>query len=115
MTRHAAAANPFLPRTSLSRVLLLGGALALLPAGARAAPDDCAANGAERDAFVAAAIIATLDAGYGAAGHPAWVRAFLSAPEEEGERLARWCEANPNMTLRAALEGLSKQDAAKMR
>lgn len=118
MTRHAAAAKPSNPRIARLRADALIWTTALVMAGlqlAQAAPDDCAASASDRDAFVTRAMIETLDAGQGPARHPAWMRAFLIAPEEEGERLARWCEANPDMALRAALDGLSSPEAASLR
>jgi len=73
---------------------------------AQAAPDDCGADAQERAAFIAQTMIAELDAGAGPAGHPLWMSAFLLAPEDEGERLARYCADNPQASLRSALDAL---------
>ena len=94
-----------------ARVLVSACVCLLTIAPAMSAPDDCGASVQEREAFVTGAMIAQLDAGEGPSRHPIWMRAFLREPESEAERLARYCDANREAKLRAALESLQSPES----
>ena len=95
-----------------ARLFLCASALMLTTALARAASDDCGASAQERDAFVTKAMIAQLDTGEGPARHPIWMRADMLEPETQAQRLARYCDANREAKLRAALESLQSPESA---
>ena len=91
---------------SLSCCLSIGATSAL------AAPDDCQASIAERNAFVGRIILQQLDRGEGVANHPSWLREIMIEPDRHNQRLADYCDATPDAKMETALERLYAPEAA---
>jgi hypothetical protein len=65
---------------------------------------DCSSTPAQRNDFIATALIRAIDAGREASGsYPSWVERYLRDADLLAEAVSRFCERSPQVSLETAL------------